>query len=73
IPPDIAFNYLTHIAYGLDAIHSIGIVHRDLKPANIMFRGDDSLALRTSASQKNWKVAPAISPPWARSWAHRIT
>ena len=45
IPPDVAFNYMTHIAYGLDAIHSIGIIHRDLKPANIMFRGDDSLAL----------------------------
>jgi serine/threonine protein kinase len=36
---------MTHITYGLDAIHSIGVIHRDLKPANIMFRGDDSLAL----------------------------
>ncbi|MBI4005210.1 MAG: protein kinase [Gammaproteobacteria bacterium] len=45
ITPDIAFNYMTHVAYGLDAIHKVGIVHRDLKPANIMFRGDDSLAL----------------------------
>ena len=43
--PDIAIHYMTHIVYGLDAIHRIGIVHRDLKPANIMFRGDDSLAL----------------------------
>jgi FixJ family two-component response regulator/tRNA A-37 threonylcarbamoyl transferase component Bud32 len=43
--PAIAFNYMTHVAYALDAIHSVGIVHRDLKPANIMFRGDDSLAL----------------------------
>ncbi|OGT65210.1 MAG: hypothetical protein A2W69_04360 [Gammaproteobacteria bacterium RIFCSPLOWO2_02_47_7] len=42
---DLAINYMTHIAYGLDAIHRIGVVHRDLKPANIMFRGDDSLAL----------------------------
>ena len=45
IIPEIAFNYMTHIVYGLDAIHSAGIIHRDLKPANIMFRGDDSLAL----------------------------
>lgn len=43
--PEIAITYMTHIAYGLDAIHSAGIIHRDLKPANIMFRGDDSLAL----------------------------
>lgn len=45
LTPDVAFNYMTHVAYGLDAIHGIGVVHRDLKPANIMFRGDDSLAL----------------------------
>ncbi len=45
ITPEVAFNYMTHIAYGLEAIHGIGVVHRDLKPANIMFRGDDSLAL----------------------------
>jgi len=45
IHPEIAFNYMTHIVYGLDAIHNAGIIHRDLKPANIMFRGDDSLAL----------------------------
>ena len=45
IKPEIALTYITHIAYGLDAIHSVGIVHRDLKPANIMFRGDDSLAI----------------------------
>lgn len=45
ITPEVAFNYMTHIVYGLDAIHSIGVIHRDLKPANIMFRGDDSLAL----------------------------
>jgi len=45
ITPQIAFNYMTHIAYGLNAIHKAGIIHRDLKPANIMFRGDDSLAL----------------------------
>lgn len=43
--PEIAFNYMTHISYGLDAIHGIGVIHRDLKPANIMFRGDDSLAI----------------------------
>src|SRR5690606_5954066 len=45
LPPELAVIYMTHIAYGLDAIHKIGVVHRDLKPANIMFRGDDSLAL----------------------------
>ena len=45
LSPEIALNYMTHIAYGLDAIHRVGIIHRDLKPANIMFRGDDSLAL----------------------------
>ena len=42
---EIAIIYATHIAYGLEQIHSINVVHRDLKPANIMFRGDDSLAL----------------------------
>lgn len=42
---EIAIIYATHIAYGLEQVHSIGVVHRDLKPANIMFRGDDSLAL----------------------------
>jgi serine/threonine protein kinase len=51
--PDVAFNYLTHVAYGLEAIHSVGIVHRDLKPANIMFRGDDSLALADFGISKN--------------------
>ena len=45
ISPEVAFNYMQHICYGLSAIHRIGVVHRDLKPANIMFRGDDSLAL----------------------------
>jgi len=45
LSPEVVFNYMTHITYGLEAIHNIGIVHRDLKPANIMFRGDDSLAL----------------------------
>jgi serine/threonine-protein kinase PpkA len=49
----VAFNYLTHVAYGLEAIHSVGIVHRDLKPANIMFRGDDSLALADFGISKN--------------------
>lgn len=42
--PD-ALNYITHIGYGLSAIHEAGIVHRDLKPGNIMFRSDDSLAI----------------------------
>jgi len=45
LPTRVVLHYMTHIAYGLDAIHRIGVVHRDLKPANIMFRGDDSLAL----------------------------
>ena len=42
---EIAVIYATHVAYGLEQIHSINVVHRDLKPANLMFRGDDSLAL----------------------------
>ncbi len=42
---EIAVIYATHIAYGLEQIHSINVVHRDLKPANLMFRGDDSLSL----------------------------
>jgi serine/threonine protein kinase len=45
IVPELAFNYMTHVCYGLAAIHRSGVIHRDLKPANIMFRGDDSLAL----------------------------
>lgn len=45
LPVPVALNYMIHVAYALDAIHSVGIVHRDLKPANIMFRSDDSLAL----------------------------
>jgi DNA-binding response OmpR family regulator len=45
LSPEIAFNYMTHISYGLEAIHEIGVIHRDLKPANIMFRGDDSLGI----------------------------
>lgn len=51
--PEVAFNYLTHVAYGLEAVHAVGIVHRDLKPANIMFRGDDSLALADFGISKN--------------------
>lgn len=42
---EIAVIYATHIAYGLEQIHSINVIHRDLKPANLMFRGDDSIAL----------------------------
>ena len=45
LDPEIAFLYMTHICYGLDAVHRIGVIHRDLKPANVMFRGDDSLAI----------------------------
>ncbi len=45
LTPEVAIIYLTHIVYGLDAIHKNNVIHRDLKPANIMFRGDDSLAL----------------------------
>jgi len=42
---DDAVNCLMQIAFGLQAIHSVGVVHRDLKPANIMFREDGSMAL----------------------------
>lgn len=51
--PEVAISYMTHVAYGLEAIHSVGIVHRDLKPANVMFRGDDSLALADFGISKN--------------------
>jgi FixJ family two-component response regulator/tRNA A-37 threonylcarbamoyl transferase component Bud32 len=61
MPPDVAFNYLTHITYGLDAIHSAGIVHRDLKPANIMFRGDDSLALADFGISKNLETGSDLT------------
>lgn len=50
---ETAIIYATHIAYGLDQIHSTNVVHRDLKPANIMFRGDDSLALADFGISKN--------------------
>lgn len=53
ITPNMAFNYMSHIAYALQAIHKIGVVHRDLKPANIMFRGNDSLALADFGISKN--------------------
>jgi len=58
---DIVVNYMTHIAYGLEAIHKIGIVHRDLKPANIMFRGDDSLALADFGISKKLNVAADLT------------
>ena len=58
---DIALNYMTHIAYGLDAIHKLGIVHRDLKPANIMFRGDDSLALADFGISKKLNVTSELT------------
>lgn len=53
ITAHMAFNYMSHVAYALQAIHEIGIVHRDLKPANIMFRGNDSLALADFGISKN--------------------
>ncbi|MEX2523459.1 MAG: protein kinase [Gammaproteobacteria bacterium] len=61
IPPDVAFNYMTHITYGLDAVHSIGVIHRDLKPANIMFRGDDSLALADFGISKKLEGASDLT------------
>lgn len=61
LSPDIVLSYLTHIAYGLDAIHKIGIVHRDLKPANIMFRGDDSLALADFGISKRLNVTADLT------------
>ena len=60
-PKRLALHYMTHIAYGLDAIHRIGIVHRDLKPANIMFRGDDSLALADFGISKKLDAALDIT------------
>ena len=61
LPLDIIVSYMTHIAYGLDAIHKIGIVHRDLKPANVMFRGDDSLALADFGISKKLNVPSDIT------------
>jgi eukaryotic-like serine/threonine-protein kinase len=61
ISPDVAFNYLTHISYGLAAIHRIGVVHRDLKPANIMFRGDDSLALADFGISKRIEISSGLT------------
>ncbi len=61
ITPDVAINYMTHIAYALDAIHRIGIVHRDLKPANIMFRGDDSLALADFGISKKLQTSSDLT------------
>lgn len=61
LPPDIILNYMTHIAYGLDAIHKINIVHRDLKPANLMFRGDDSLALADFGISKKLNVTSDLT------------
>ena len=59
--PEIALLYVTHIAYGLEQIHSINVVHRDLKPANIMFRGDDSLALADFGISKKINEANDIT------------
>ncbi len=61
ISPEVAFNYMTHICYGLSAIHRIGVVHRDLKPANIMFRGDDSLALADFGISKRIKNSSGLT------------
>ena len=61
LPTRLALHYMTHIAYGLDAIHRIGVVHRDLKPANIMFRGDDSLALADFGISKKLDAALEIT------------
>lgn len=61
LQPEIIINYMTHIAYGLDAIHRGGIIHRDLKPANIMFRGDDSLALADFGISKKLDTGPDLT------------
>ncbi len=58
---EVAFNYMTHISYGLAAIHRIGVVHRDLKPANIMFRGDDSLALADFGISKRMENSTGLT------------
>lgn len=42
---EIAINYMTQIACGLNDIHEVGVVHRDLKPANIMFFSDERLVI----------------------------
>ncbi|MFT5132084.1 MAG: serine/threonine protein kinase [Gammaproteobacteria bacterium] len=58
---EVAFNYMTHICYGLSAIHRIGVIHRDLKPANIMFRGDDSLALADFGISKRMENSSGLT------------
>jgi len=61
LSPEIAFNYMTHISYGLEAIHEIGVIHRDLKPANIMFRGDDSLGIADFGISKKIQSSEAVT------------
>jgi len=58
---EVAVIYATHVAYGLEQIHSINVVHRDLKPANLMFRGDDSLALADFGISKKMDEANDIT------------
>jgi len=53
-----AVEYALHIAYGLEAIHTLDIVHRDLKPGNVMFRSDGSLALA------DFGISKRLSDTW---------
>jgi serine/threonine protein kinase len=43
--PIEALKFVTQIAVGLGAVHSIGVAHRDMKPANLLFRDPKTLVL----------------------------
>lgn len=43
--PEVAIDYATQIANGLQTAHEKGIIHRDIKPANIMITGDGQVKI----------------------------